>query len=34
MDDYRPRQAADFAYFNNHDYWAGWAVRQRHAARP
>lgn len=26
MDDYRPRQAADFAYFNNHDYWAGWAV--------
>ena len=26
MEDYRPRQAADFAYFNNHDYWAGWAV--------
>lgn len=26
MDDYRPRQSPSFAYFNNHDYWAGWAV--------
>ena len=26
MADYAPRLAPDFAYFNNHDYWAGWAV--------
>ena len=26
MADYAPRLAADFAYFNNHDYWAGWAM--------
>jgi poly(beta-D-mannuronate) lyase len=24
--EHRPRQQPDFAYFNNHDYWAGWAV--------
>jgi poly(beta-D-mannuronate) lyase len=24
--DYQYRQQADFAYFNNHDYWAAWAV--------
>ncbi|MBU1331177.1 MAG: polysaccharide lyase [Gammaproteobacteria bacterium] len=24
--EHQPRHRADFAYFNNHDYWAGWAV--------
>ncbi|MHC5350600.1 polysaccharide lyase [Metapseudomonas furukawaii] len=24
--EYQPRHAPGFAYFNNHDYWAGWAV--------
>lgn len=24
--DYRERLSPDFAYFNNHDYWAAWAV--------
>lgn len=24
--EHSPRQRPDFAYFNNHDYWAGWAV--------
>jgi poly(beta-D-mannuronate) lyase len=24
--EHTPRQRPDFAYFNNHDYWAGWAV--------
>lgn len=24
--DYTPRQHPDFEYFNNHDYWAAWAV--------
>ena len=26
MEDYAARLAPDFAYFNNHDYWAGWAI--------
>lgn len=26
MDDYSPRQTLGFAWFNNHDYWAAWAV--------
>lgn len=26
IEDYSPRQQPGFAYFNNHDYWAGWAV--------
>ncbi|WP_301150892.1 polysaccharide lyase [Metapseudomonas otitidis] len=24
--EYQPRHVPDFPYFNNHDYWAGWAV--------
>jgi poly(beta-D-mannuronate) lyase len=24
--DYAPRQEPGFRYFNNHDYWAGWAI--------
>ncbi|MNO44465.1 Alginate lyase precursor [compost metagenome] len=24
--EYEPRRAAGFGYFNNHDYWAAWAV--------
>lgn len=24
--EYQPRRTAEFRYFNNHDYWAGWAV--------
>ena len=24
--EYQPRQAASFTWFNNHDYWAAWAV--------
>ena len=24
--EHQPRHRADFAHFNNHDYWAGWAV--------
>jgi poly(beta-D-mannuronate) lyase len=26
IEEYSPRQQPGFAYFNNHDYWAGWAV--------
>ena len=26
IDDYAPRLAPDFRYFNNHDYWAAWAL--------
>ncbi|MDX2369451.1 MAG: alginate lyase family protein [Colwellia sp.] len=26
VDDYTPRLDPGFKYFNNHDYWAGWAV--------
>jgi len=26
IQDYSPRLNPDFAYFNNHDYWAAWAV--------
>ncbi|MFN3579179.1 MAG: alginate lyase family protein [Pseudomonas sp.] len=26
MNDYGPRQTLDFDWFNNHDYWAAWAV--------
>lgn len=26
IEEYQPRHAQGFAYFNNHDYWAGWAV--------
>ncbi|UUY09062.1 polysaccharide lyase [Pseudomonas sp. J452] len=26
IEDYSPRQQPGFAYFNNHDYWAAWAV--------
>lgn len=26
IEDYSPRQQPGFVYFNNHDYWAGWAV--------
>lgn len=26
IEEYQPRQAPGFAYFNNHDYWAAWAV--------
>lgn len=26
IEDYSPRQTLDFEWFNNHDYWAAWAV--------
>ena len=26
LDDYQPRLTPGFAYFNNHDYWAAWAI--------
>lgn len=26
ISDYSPRQTLDFTWFNNHDYWAAWAV--------
>lgn len=26
MEDYAPRLEPDFVYFNNHDYWAAWAL--------
>lgn len=26
VQEYEPRLDPDFAYFNNHDYWAGWAL--------
>ncbi|UTF59860.1 alginate lyase family protein [Gilvimarinus sp. DA14] len=26
VDDYKERLSPDFRYFNNHDYWAAWAV--------
>lgn len=26
IDDYQPRRATGFRYYNNHDYWAAWAV--------
>ncbi|SDU35016.1 alginate lyase family protein [Halopseudomonas salegens] len=26
MHDYGPRQTLDYAWFNNHDYWAAWAI--------
>lgn len=26
LEDYRPRLSPAFAYFNNHDYWAAWAL--------
>lgn len=26
IDDYQPRRVSGFRYYNNHDYWAAWAV--------
>lgn len=26
LEDYQPRLTPGFAYFNNHDYWAAWAI--------